>query len=389
MRRLPDLDPVWSVGFVSRKTENPIPTLMSSLRLHRRIRNRLAEFHPDLHRYRLDNLAWLITGIHEAQHVHLSKIADYRAGNASLTSKIRQQRRFLANEAIEPMTLYRPMARRLLEQAAAAHERLRLLMDVVELPGNRQVLMLSLTYRRRALPLLWSVERRAGKTDADRQIALLNRLEPLLVGLFPDKTRPILVADGEFHSVALIEHLDAIGWGFCLRLPSSTYVHLPDGRLCPLSDLELAQGERAYLDGVYLTAEQAYGPISIAAYWGAGEEAPWFIVTDEKEASYLTLRTYSRRMWTEELFGDLQGGGLHVHRSRVYEPERFSRLLVAACLVYLWLMHVGAYVIKRGWRNLVDRADRRDRSVVEIGRHWVRRQCLHEQVPRVHFAPYF
>lgn len=362
---------------------------MSSLRLQRRIRNRLSEFLPELHRYRRDNLAWLMTGIHQAQHVHLSKVADYRPGGASLESKIRQFRRFLANEALDPRTLYRPMARQLLEQAAAAQHRLRLLLDVVELPGKRQVLMLSLAYRRRALPVISTVERRAGKTDAQRQIALLQALEPLLVGLFPEQTRPILIADGEFHSVALIEHLDAIGWGFRLRLHSDTVVHLPEGRLCALSEVAPAPGERLYLEGVYLTATQAYGPISIAIYWGEGEQAPWFIVTDEERPTHLTLRTYARRMWIEELFGDLEGGGFHLHRSRVYDPARLSRLLLAVCLVYLWLMHVGAYVIKRGWRKLVDRTDRRDRSLAEIGRHWVRRRCIHDQVPRVHFAPYF
>lgn len=366
---------------------------MSSLRLYHRIENRLAVFLPDLNRYRRDNLAWLMTGIHEAQHVHLAKIADYRPGEASLTSKTRQLRRFLANNAVEPMTLYRPMARQLLETTAATHDRLRLLMDVVELPGTRQVLMLSLAYRRRALPVIWHVERREGKTDAQRQIALLKQFEGLLVGLYPEQTRPILVADGAFHSVALIEHLDAIGWGFRLRLHSDTLVHLPEGRpedrICPLSELAPARGERAYLKGVYLTAEKAYGPISIAACWAEGEGAPWFIVTDEDEANHLTLRMYSRRMWIEELFGDLQGGGFQLNRSRLYEPERLSRLLLAVCLVYLWLMHVGAYVIKRGWRKRVDRTDRRDRSLAEIGRHWVRRRCLHEQVPRVQSTPYF
>lgn len=362
---------------------------MSSLRLHHRIRNRLSEFLPDLHRYRLDNLAWLMTGLHEAQHVHLSKVADYRVGEASLESKTRQFRRFLANKAVEPMTLYRPMARQLLEEAAAAHDRLRLLMDVVELPGKRQILMLSLAYRRRALPLVWAVERRRGKMDAERQIALLQRFEPLLVGLFPEKTCPIVIADGEFHAVELIQYLDDVGWGFRLRLHSDTVVHLPDGCICPLSEVAPRQGERTYLEDIYLTVEHAYGPISVACYWGEGEKAPWFIVTDEDEPGPLTLRTYSRRMWVEELFGDLEGGGLQLHRSRVYDPARLSRLLVAVCLVYLWLMHVGAYVIKRGWRKLVDRTDRRDRSLVEIGRHWVRRRCIHDQVPRIRFIPYF
>jgi hypothetical protein len=363
--------------------------MTSSLHLFHRISSMLSEFLPPLYRRRHDNLAWLMTGLHEAQHVHLSKIADYRVGTATLPSKTRQLRRFLANDAIKPQRLYRRQARRLLEQAARQHDRVRLLLDVVELSGERKILMLALAYRRRALPLLWHVWRGTGTTSAAKQIAFLMDFEAVLVGLFPEHIRPILVADGEFHAVALMRYLDGMDWGFRLRLPCDTLVHLPDGRLCALSELAPAQGERRYLHGVYLTGEHAYGPISIAVYWKEGEDTPWFIVTDEDEASYQTLLTYSRRMWIEELFADLEGGGFHLHRSRLYAPERLSRLLLAVCLVYLWLMHVGAYVIKRGWRRLVDRSDRRDRSLAEIGRHWLRRRLTNGEPLREGLVPYF
>lgn len=363
--------------------------MSSSLHLFRRIENTLDEFLPDLHRYRRSNLAALIGGIHQAQHVHLSKIADYRPGNASLESQIMRLRRFLKNEAVEPDRYYFPVARGLLEQAAAEHEHLRLLVDIVELSGHRKILMLALAYRRRALPLLWHAWRGQGKTSAQQQIDFLIDFEPLLVGLFPDKMRPVIVADGEFHAVKLIEHFDAMGWGFRLRLPCSTRVHLEDGHQCRLSDLGLRPGQRRYLKGVYLTDLHAYGPISIAASWAEGEEAPWFIVTDEDEADYLTLRTYSRRMWIEELFGDLEGGGFQLQRSRLYAPERLSRLLLAVCLAYLWLMHVGASVVKRGVRFLVDRRGRRDRSLAEIGRHWLRRCRTNGMRLQVGLIPYF
>lgn len=367
--------------------------MTSSLHLPNRIATTLDEFLPNLHRYRRSNLTWMIVGIHKAQHVHLSKIAAHRPGRARLGSKTMQLRRFLMNEAVEPGRYYRPMARDLLQQAAAHHDHLRLLMDVVELSGGRKVLMLALAFRRRALPLLWHVWRGEGRSGAAKQIAFLKRLEPLLVGLFPEKTLPVIVADGEFCSVPLIEHLDAIGWGYRLRLPKSTLVHLPaghpNGRLCPLSELAPKQGKRCYLQPVYLTGEHAYGPISIAIGWKEGEDDPWFIASDEEGADYLTLRTYSRRMWIESLFGDLEGGGFRLHRSRIYDPERLSRLLLAVCLAYLWLMHVGAYVIKRGWRGHVDRADRRDRSLAEIGRHWIQRRCTNGVAPRTGFIPYF
>lgn len=232
--------------------------MSSSLHLYRRIDGTLAEFLPDLHRYRRRNLAWMITGIHKAQHVYLSKIADHRVGSARLESKIMQLRRLLMNEAVEPGRYYFPVARKLLEQAACEHERLRLLLDIVELSGSRKILMLALAYRRRALPLLWHVWRGKGKTDAQRQIDFLQDFEALLTGLFPEKIRPVIVADGELHAVALIRHLDAIGWGFRLRLPCDTRFHLPDGRQCALSALAPAPGERRYLQGVYLTDAHAY-----------------------------------------------------------------------------------------------------------------------------------
>ena len=40
----------------------------SSLRLYHRIVNMLTEFLPPLYERRRDNLAWLMTGIHEAEH---------------------------------------------------------------------------------------------------------------------------------------------------------------------------------------------------------------------------------------------------------------------------------------------------------------------------------
>lgn len=357
----------------------------SSLHLHHRITNMLKEFLPPLYQRRRDNLAWLLTGLHQAEHVHLSKIADCRRGSATLNSKTRQLRRFLANEAIDAQRFYRPMARSLIATAARRHDRLRVLIDILELPGQRQILMAALAYRRRALPLLWHVQRRKGVTTSDTQIAFMHRIEQLL----PPGERPVIVADGEFHSVALMRYLASVGWGFRLRLHADTYVHLPDGSLCQLAELAPLRGERRYLQQVYVTKEHAYGPVSIAIYWAENEDKPWFIVTDEAEASYLTLRTYSRRMWIEQLFADLQGGGFHLHRSRIYQVDRLSRLLMALSLVYLWLFHAGVYVVKRGWRKLVDRTDRRDRSLVEIGRHWLRRRLTNEQPLKYGLIPYF
>lgn len=369
--------------------------MSDSLRLQRKIRKTLRQQMPDLTSPQRGNLAWMMSGLHQAEHVHLSKIADRRVGSASLSSKTRQLRRLLANEAIDAQGLQEPLAERLLRAAAASQKRIRILVDTVELSGRRQILMAALAYRRRALPLRWQVRRREGVSSASQQISLLS----VLCRQIPSSAEVVVVGDGAFHSTDLMDYITGRGWHFHLRLHSDTYVHLAgeddsgEWGWKELRELAPAEGERRYLQGVRVTKDKAYGPVSLALCHENGEDDPWLICTDQ-QADYLTLRTYSRQRrnfcdWIEQLFADLEGGGFHLNRSRIYQTDRLSRLVLALSWVYTWLMHVGAWAVKRGFRSKVDRTDRRDRSYVEIGRRWLRR-CMTNGTPlRVCLKPYF
>jgi hypothetical protein len=151
---------------------------------------------------------------------------------------------------------------------------------------------------------------------------------------------------------------------------------------------ESEEGERRYLQEVLVTKDNEYGPVDLALCHAEDEGDPWLICTD-REAGYATIRTYSRRMWIEQLFADLEDGGFHLNRSRIYPPDRLFRLVMALSWTYVWLLHVGAWLVKRGFRSKVDRTGRRDRSYVELGRRWLRR-CLTNQIPlRIGIRPYF
>lgn len=97
----------------------------------------LSQFLPTLRATRKRTLAALATGLHRAEHVHLSRVAAHRPGTATLSSKTMQLRRFLANDQVDSQACYRPLARHLLERAAASG-RVRLLVDTLELSGRRQ-----------------------------------------------------------------------------------------------------------------------------------------------------------------------------------------------------------------------------------------------------------
>lgn len=94
-------------------------------------------------------------------------------------------------------------------------------------------------------------------------------------------------------------------------------------------------------------------------------------------------------MWIEELFGDWQEATFHLHQTRLYKPEKLSRLVLGLSLVYVWLVAVASYVVKRGWRSLVDRTDRRDRSYLTLGLRWIKRCLRNREPPRMRLEPYF
>ena len=53
--------------------------------------------------------------------------------------------------------------------------------------------------------------------------------------------------------------------------------------------------------------------------------------------------------------------------------ERLSRLTLAVALLYVWLMSIGTRTVRDGLRNMVDRTDRRDLSIFQIGFRFIER----------------
>jgi len=79
------------------------------------------------------------------------------------------------------------------------------------------------------------------------------------------------------------------------------------------------------------------------------------------------------------MHGDLKAHGFYLEDSRLQSFTRLSRLTFAIALLYLWIILEGAKLIKNGERRLVDRNDRRDLSVFQIGLRFVERRLTSAQ----------
>jgi len=133
-------------------------------------------------------------------------------------------------------------------------------------------------------------------------------------------------------------------------------------------------GQRAWFPKAYLTQQQIY-PVSVLIYWKIGEKEPWCQATNLPDAS-LTIRYYRRRMWIEEMFADFKKQGFDLERTMLRHAPRLSRLTLAVAFLYVWLLSVGNRTIRAGRRHLVDRKDRRDLSIFQIGLHFIDRKLL-------------
>ena len=61
------------------------------------------------------------------------------------------------------------------------------------------------------------------------------------------------------------------------------------------------------------------------------------------------------------------GTSAHVHKSHLSEPTRLARLLMAACLAYIWIVYLWARCEQEGWVRIIHRGDRCDLSLFQLG----------------------
>lgn len=124
------------------------------------------------------------------------------------------------------------------------------------------------------------------------------------------------------------------------------------------------------------------------ADWEKGEKEHWLPATNFPSRRE-TLRAYKRRMWVEEMFGDLKGNEFDLESTHLIRLLRLSRLTLAVVFLYVWLIAEGSWAIQNGQQHLVERANRRDLSSFQIGLRWVER-CLTNAWPiSTKFLPAF
>jgi len=332
---------------------------------------RICELRPKQRKTQIQNFVWLMVGIFHSRSVSLSKIAGKVISTAKNVSTVRRLSRFLASSAVDVRSWYRSTAKAWLVVQAQQVGEIRLIVDGTQIGYGYQLLMVSLAYRHRAVPIAWAWVRHVrGHSSAAKQIILLNYVRSLI----SPKTPVFLVGDSEFGSMAVLHQLKQWHWFFVLRQKGNTRLWLDERTDWQRLDcLATKAGQSAWCPNGYLTQSDIV-PVSVLIHWQKGEKEPWCLATNLPDAT-LTLRYYRRRMWIEEMFADFKKHGFDLESTMLRNSPRLSRLTLAVAFLYVWLLSVGSRTIRSGLRHFVDRKDRRDLSLFQIGLRFIDR-CL-------------
>jgi hypothetical protein len=345
---------------------------MPTGKLYRIWKEQLRRMRPSQRITQIQNFAWMMVGLYQSRSVHLSKIAGKVLGAAKLLSTVRRFERFLDNPAIEVRAWYAPLAKQWLETQWQQLKEIRLVVDGTKVGFGHQLLLVSLAYRRRTIPITWTwLKQVRGHSSAEKQIELLKYVKTLL----PTKAVVFLVGDSEFGSVTMLQELHQWKWLYALRQKSNTGFRV--GKYDDWQSLESfvkKPGDSAWLPKGCLTKQSAF-PASVLVYWKASEKEPWCLATNIPNRQ-VVLQCYKRRMWIEEMFGDMKKHGFDLESTMLHTADHLSRLTLVVAYLFDWLISAGAKIIHIGLRHVVDRKDRRDLSLFQIGWRFIDRQLL-------------
>ena len=219
--------------------------------------------------FHLHRLAAVCTGVLLAGTTELSKVARWIRRPTQQSSRTQFLKRFLMSPYFNQQAAYCPLIKQALRgyKAPIWH----IVIDRTTLvPHQLDLLMVSLSFRKRAVPLGWQLLK-FGCTGSATQIELFERLE----GLIPAKQAVVVHGDTEFGSVPVMRFIRRhSGWDFILAQTSHTYFQDSQREWHYLGHVPIKPRHPIYRAQISWTKEHHYGPVNLFAFYAPHQSGP-------------------------------------------------------------------------------------------------------------------
>lgn len=220
------------------------------------------------------------------------------------------------------------------------------------------VLMLSVSYKRVAIPLVWSVWQAKGCSDNQERREIVERF----IEEFGRESIGFVTADREFASKEWLEFLVAEKIGFRLRIKANARITNKHGRVMRASQLWKRMPTGARME---CRRRRKLWNQSVFVAVCRKEDGEAVIVVSNEQTGRILLE-YGRRWEIETLFGNLKRRGFSLEETHLTEGERVSRLLSLLALAGCWALLAGE-MESRETLLKIKKHGRAEKSVFRLG----------------------
>lgn len=342
-----------------------IKNLISKVR--KSLQTMLGEVHLSGNAFRrLHVLGAMVSGILLKGSCRLSDLARTNPDYKQQASKEKQYKRWLLNHHTSYSVHYLPYVKALI-QTLATQGSLVFSIDGSTIGRGCMVLMFSVVYQKRAIPVVWTVVRaKKGHLSERMHQALLARLADIV----PTDCQIAVVGDGEYDGCAWQADILSYGWNYVLRTSSAKLAGQDYREMLPLKWLAPAVGQSTFtLTDAYFT-QQHYGPVNITV-WHQDKYKEAIYLLSNLDYAPLVTHLYKKRFKIETFFSDQKSRGFNLQRSHLSHPERLAKLLIATCLAYIFCILAGIRCQQSALYPMVHRNDRCDLSLFTLGKAFI------------------
>src|SRR5262245_3133364 len=201
----------------------------------------------------------MVAGLIQSSKISLTAWVPYVHSRATFAqSTVRRFTRWLEHDRVAVHALYDPLIQQALAEWGA--HRVDLALDTSMLWNTYCLVRISIVYRGRAIPLVWSIlEHPSSSVGLYVYQALLDDVAELL----PRGCTVVFTADRGFADTQLMAHLTRLGWHWRIRIKGRFWVYRAGKRRCQVNRIPLSAGQALFWHHVYVT-QQWYGPVHLA-----------------------------------------------------------------------------------------------------------------------------
>jgi hypothetical protein len=315
-------------------------------------------------------LAMMITGMLLGPHVQLFAIAMCVPLLIKLSSIVRRFERFVADEQVKVEKYFEPFVRAMI--ISLGNETAYLLIDCTQAGRKCRTLFIGLAYHATVLPVVWkTLKGKKGHVKGQFQKELLAQVHRQ----FQHCRQVIVLGDAEFSNEPVINCLRPKNWGFVFRFQSNYRIQLAkDGAWQSAQEIYeaagLKPGQVKHWQIAAFTELHQIPHLTMTVHWEVGAEEPLCLISNLTPDQQPHL-IYDMRYWVETLFGNCKARGFQLARTHMTTPDHIDRLLLGIAIATCLALGLGTHLIVINQADQVDRADRRDLSLFQLGWRWL------------------